>query len=77
MTSIIKGLGLGVLVASLSYAAAPGTISGTVKDPTGAPFQGAFVRARNAQTKITTFVLSDKQGQYRVQNLLSLTKIRS
>src|SRR5262249_50480250 len=44
-------------------------IPGTVKGPDGAPFRGAFVKARNAKTKITVNVLSDNQGRYRVENL--------
>ena len=35
----------------------------------GAPFQGAFVQAQNAKTKITVNVLSDSQGRYRVEQL--------
>lgn len=45
------------------------TISGTVKGPDGAPFEGAFVGAQNAKTRITVSALSDKQGHYQIQNL--------
>ena len=69
MISIARSLSFVMLVAPLVCGAADGTISGTVKNPTGAPFKGAFVRAQNAKTKITAAVLSDKQGRYRVQNL--------
>ena len=69
MISIARSLSFVILVASCVNAAADGTISGTVKDPAGAPFKGAFVRAQNAKTKITVAVLSDKQGRYRVTNL--------
>ena len=51
---------------SISYGA---TVTGTVKGPDGAPFEGAFVQARNAQTHITVNVLSCKDGQYRIPNL--------
>src|SRR6266404_3113437 len=44
-------------------------VTGTVKGPDGAPFQGAFVQARNIKTKITVSVLSRKDGQYRIPNL--------
>ena len=60
---------LGVVVISLSLAAWGATVSGTVKDPGGAPFKGAFVRARNLKTDGIVSVLTDKQGQYRIQNL--------
>jgi len=53
-------------VASLSYGA---DITGTVKGPDGAPFEGAFVQARNTKTKITVSVLSRKEGRYRIPNL--------
>jgi len=45
------------------------TITGTVKGAEGAPFQGAFVEAQNAKTRITAIVLSDSHGQYRIPNL--------
>src|ERR1700693_3213667 len=55
-----------VFVASLSYG---GTITGTVKGPDGNPFEGAFVQAQNAKTRITVNVLSGKDGKYRVEKL--------
>jgi virginiamycin B lyase len=45
------------------------TVTGTVKGPDGTPFEGAFVQARNIKNRITTMVLSDKQGHYRIENL--------
>jgi len=70
MFSMARNLSFVVLVASALCAAAQGTVvSGTVRDPAGAPFQGAFVRAQNAQTRITTLVLTDGQGRYRAENL--------
>ncbi len=47
------------------------TISGTVTGPDGAPFRGAFVRARHAGLKMTVSVLSDNQGHFLVENLLT------
>src|SRR6516162_7408586 len=55
----------------LAYGLDDSTISGTVKNSAGAPFRGAFVRARNVKTAMTINVLSDGQGRYRVQNLPS------
>ncbi|HYR87293.1 MAG TPA: carboxypeptidase regulatory-like domain-containing protein [Terriglobia bacterium] len=73
MISLARRLGIVLLVACSvawsAYGPADGTISGTVRNSTGAPFQGAFVRARNVKTKTTVNVLSDKQGRFRVQNL--------
>jgi cytochrome c5 len=56
------------------FALAPGaadaaTIAGTVAGPDGTAFRGAFVQARNAKTKITVSVLSDRDGKYRIENL--------
>ncbi len=65
-SKILALLGLIVFLASASYGA---TISGTVNGADGAPFQGAFVEARNAKSKITVIVLSDSQGRYRIPDL--------
>jgi streptogramin lyase/mono/diheme cytochrome c family protein len=60
-------LAIAVLTAfCFSHAA---TISGTVKNPDGGPFKGAFVEAQNAKTKVTIDVLSDKEGKYRIESL--------
>jgi virginiamycin B lyase len=69
MKSMGKSLVFVLLCASLAYGATNATISGTVKDPAGAPFRGAFVRARNLKSKITVNVLSDNQGHYQIQDL--------
>src|SRR6266852_1193570 len=52
-------LGAALAVPSPAPAA---TISGTVTGPDRAPFRGAFVQARNAKTRITVSVLSDRDG---------------
>ena len=54
MKPLSKSAGLAVIVALAAFEAWGGTISGTVKDPSGQPFRGAFVQAQNAATKITT-----------------------
>jgi virginiamycin B lyase len=59
-------VGLFVLLAPACYGA---TITGTVNGVDGAPFQGAFVEAQNAKTKITVIVLSDSRGRYRIPDL--------
>jgi len=69
MKQLFKLFGAILLFAAASQAASLGTISGTVKGPDGAPFKGAFVRAQNQKTRITTIVLSDGRGQYRIQDL--------
>ncbi|MCU1341648.1 MAG: hypothetical protein JWN92_1071, partial [Candidatus Acidoferrum typicum] len=69
MNTIAKTLGLVFLCATFAYGATDATISGTVKDPAGAPFKGAFVQAQNMKTRIYVNVLSDKQGRYRIQGL--------
>ncbi|MGH9784284.1 MAG: carboxypeptidase-like regulatory domain-containing protein, partial [Terriglobia bacterium] len=60
-------MGLVMLLVSVAYGE---TISGTVKDASGAPVRGAFVKARSdAKSKITISVLSDSQGRYRIENV--------
>ena len=36
-----------------SFSARAATITGTVKSPDGTPFEGAFVQAQNAKTRMT------------------------
>ena len=57
------------LVVFLGPACYGATITGTVNGADGAPFQGAFVEAQNAKTRITVIVLSDNHGRYRIPNL--------
>jgi len=73
MISISRSLVILTLVAwsiALSAYGLDGTtISGTVKNSTGVPYRGAFVRVRNVKTTMTFNVLSDSEGRYRVQNV--------
>src|ERR1700680_2097892 len=69
MRSISKLVAFVSFVILFSSSAFAATVTGTVKGPDGAPFEGAFVQAVNAKTKISVSVLSDKQGRYRVENL--------
>ncbi len=64
-----KLLALTGLLLFLSSACFGATIGGAVKGPDGAPFQGAFVEAQNAKTRITVIVLSDSHGRYHLENL--------
>ena len=67
MKALGGSMALVILLASVAYGE---VISGTVKDPSGAPLKGVFVRARSdTKSKITMSVLSDKQGRYRIENL--------
>src|SRR5271165_5086910 len=59
-------LGLATLMSCSCYGA---TVIGTVKGVDGVAFQGAFVEAQNAKSKITVIVLSDSKGRYRVPDL--------
>jgi hypothetical protein len=59
-------MSLVVLLSSLCYGA---TITGTVKTPDGAPFEGALAQAQNTKTRIANVVLSDSQGHYRIERL--------
>ena len=70
MKALGRNIGLLILLTAVSFGATTGVISGTVRDNSGTPMKGAFVRARNSG-KITITVLSDRQGRYRIENLLS------
>src|SRR3984893_14214007 len=69
MKTVLKAVGLVILIALFADSAAAGVISGTVKGPDGSAFMGAFVRAQSAKTRIAVNVLSDRNGAYRIQNL--------
>ena len=69
MRSISKCVTFISFVILLSSGAFAATVTGTVKGPDGTPFEGAFVVAVNAKTKISVSVLSNRQGAYRVENL--------
>ena len=69
MRTASKWLSAVALAPVLGFPAHAATVSGTVRGPDGAPFRGAFVQAQHADTKMTTSVLSDRQGRYRIENL--------
>jgi virginiamycin B lyase len=69
MRSASKLVVFAILVVTFSSLANAATVTGNVKGPDGAPFEGAFVQAINAKTHISVSVLSDKQGHYRAENL--------
>jgi hypothetical protein len=64
------GCMLVVLLAwSSAYAAKAGTISGYVKDVTGAPQMGAVVEVFISAAKVGTTVFTDSRGYYQAENL--------
>jgi virginiamycin B lyase len=69
MRSMNKLAAIASLSILLSSAGQAATVTGTVKAPDGTPYEGAFVQAINAKTKVMVSVLSDKQGRYHVENL--------
>src|ERR1700730_1759954 len=66
LTRLVPLLGSIILFGSVCHSA---SITGSVKDSEGAPFQGSFVEARNTKTQITVTVLTDSKGHYRIENL--------
>src|ERR1700687_2244884 len=64
-----KFLALVRLIVFLGPASYAATITGTVKGPDGAPFEGAFVQAQNTKTRMWFIVLTDSQGRYRVEKV--------
>ena len=46
-----------------------GVLQGVVKDSSGAPVSGAFVKMKNAERRLTFMVISQVQGRYSVNSL--------
>ena len=46
-----------------------GILQGVVKDSTGAPISGAFVKMKNLERRLTFMVISQTQGRYSVNSL--------
>ena len=65
-TKLLPLIGLIILFGPACYTA---TITGTVKGPDGAPFEGAFVQAQNTKMRMAFIVLTDSQGRYRVEKV--------
>src|SRR6266436_6731789 len=65
-SKLLPLIGLIILFGPACYTA---TITGTVKGPDGAPFEGAFVQAQNTKTRMWFIVLTDSQGRYRVEKV--------
>ncbi len=59
---------IGLMLSLVSFAYG-GTIAGTVKGSDGKPFKGAFVEAQDVDSRITTNVLSDRDGHYQIESL--------
>src|SRR5258705_57649 len=70
---VLTMLAVSCLFRAFEGTVSAGTISGTVNGPDGGALRGAFVRARNPQTRITLSVLSDNQGRYRLRDLAAAT----
>jgi virginiamycin B lyase len=64
---------LAVLVVAFPYPVwaqdRTGILQGVVKDSSGAPVSGAFVKMKNAERRLTFMVISQAQGRYSVSNL--------
>jgi len=69
MQRLVKFAASMIAVFCMATPAYGADVTGTVKGPDGAPFEGAFVQARNTSTRITVSVLSRRGGQYRIPNL--------
>ena len=57
------------IAASVEAQTATGTLSGVIRDTTGAVMPGVSVTARNAATGVSRIVTSDSEGRYRIVNL--------
>src|SRR5262245_16428077 len=58
-----------LLAVSATAQTATGTISGTVRDSTGAVLQGVTLTVRNAATGASRSAVSDTDGRYRIPNV--------
>src|SRR5437867_3496724 len=60
-----------VVVCSHSMGAAKndGSVQGVVKNASGAPVAGAFVKLKNADRRLTFMVVSQAQGRYNASSL--------
>lgn len=56
-------------LAGLARAADGGTIQGVVKDASGSPVAGAFVKLHNAERRLVFMVISQPQGRYTAADL--------
>ena len=57
------------LSATSAGAAYTGMVEGVVKDSSGQPVAGAFVKLKNAERRLTFMVISQEQGRYTVDRL--------
>ncbi len=64
---------IGVFVASMTYAASSGRLSGTVRDPSGAVIPGASVVLRNVASGTTLRTSTDASGFYNISYILAGT----
>ncbi|HEX2443436.1 MAG TPA: TonB-dependent receptor [Vicinamibacterales bacterium] len=60
---------LASMVSNLEAQTATGTLSGVIRDTTGAVMPGVAVTAKNAATGVSRTVASDAEGRYRIVNL--------
>jgi streptogramin lyase len=75
LTSWLKG-GIAICALSLALPAAAavqnaGTVKGVVKDTTGKPVAGAFVKLRNTERRLTFMVVSKDAGTFEAKDLPS------
>ena len=69
MRTLLSTSLLASLLASVSFAAEAGTITGTVKNADGTPFRAAFVRVQNTKNRMTMMVLSDGRAATSLMSL--------
>src|SRR5581483_10130416 len=60
---------IAVALAGMARPAAAGSVEGVVKDSSGAPVTGAFVKVRNQDRQLLFMVVSQAQGRYAVDGL--------
>ncbi len=68
ITTVLLGYGCSMSPAD-STGGYSGVVEGVVKDSSGQPLSGAFVKLKNAERRLTFMVISQDQGRYTANKL--------
>ncbi|PYS18627.1 MAG: hypothetical protein DMG11_32930, partial [Acidobacteria bacterium] len=66
---VVVVLAATVLCTQLMWAQNAGALQGVIKNSSGTPVSGAFVKLRNAERRLTFMFISQAQGRYTASNL--------
>ena len=66
---VVAGLAAAVVCTQLMWAQNAGVLQGVVRNSSGMPVSGAFVKLKNEERRLTFMVISQAQGRYMMKNL--------